>query len=395
MNMATKKDIFQEHTGAWLKAKGNRTRRGEITKHIVFVTNMHPKSVPRKFKTLQLRDAAYHDPRGRPVFYGPDVTAALRAVWEAADEVCGELLHPMIREYVAILHRDRMWRYDGDTTARLLVMSERTVKRRVSVFMKIRRSRMGASTTSPSALQHIIPIFKGPWRDLSPGVGQLDTVAHCGDTVAGSYMFTVNCTDVATYWVTPRAQWNKGQEATVASLETIRTRVPFPLTMLHPDSGGEFINWVAKRWCETNAIQLSRSEPYKKNDNMYVEERNGHVVRRYLGYQRLDCPGALPLVNELYDVLALYLNHFRAVRRMASKERIGARYVRRYERKAETPYQRVLAHTKIPKDVKKRLREEHTRLNPLLLKRQIDTLKTKIYQTQKRHETEKDACKSR
>lgn len=395
MNMATKKDIFQEHLSLWLKTKRDRTQRGEITKHIVFVTNMHPKSAPRKFKTLQMRERARQDRRGRPTQYGPDVTAALKTVWDAADEVCGELLHPVIREYVAILKRDEMWTHQNDTTEKLLRMSERTVKRRVSVFMKIRRSKGGASTTSPSLLQHIIPIFKGPWRDLPPGVGQLDTVAHCGDTIAGSYVFTVNCTDVATYWVLPRAQWNKGQEATVTSLKTIKTRLPFPLTMLHPDSGGEFINWVAKRWCEANDINLTRSEPYKKNDNMYVEERNGHVVRRYLGYQRLDCPGVIPLMNELYDVLALYLNHFRAVRRMIAKERVGARYVRRYERKAQTPYQRVLAHTKIPADVKTRLREEHEQLNPLLLKRQIDTLKTKIYQTQKRHETGKDVCKSR
>lgn len=383
MNMVTKKNIFQEHLGAWLKAKGDRRKRGEIARHIVFVTAMHPKSVSRKFKTMQLRGSAYEDKRGRPSYYGNEVTAALKDIWKAADEVCGELLHPMIREYIAILQRDGMWKHSDDATDKLFVMSERTVKRRVSRFIKMHAHHGGMTTTSVSLLKHIIPIFKGPWNHLPPGKGQVDTVAHCGESIAGSYIFTVNYTDASTYWVVPRAQWNKGQEATVASLEHITHSLPFAVTMLHPDSGSEFINWVAKRWCDEHDIALSRSEPYKKNDNMYVEERNGHVVRRYLGYMRLDCPKVVPLVNELYDVLAVYLNHFKAVRRMLSKDRVGARYVRRYEKQAKTPCQRVLEHEAVPEDVKIRLQKEHEQLNPLLLKRRIDTLRTRIYNVQK------------
>ncbi len=381
--METKNNIFKEHLSSWLKARNDRKQRAEITAHVVFVTHCHPKSVPRTFKRLQLRDSAHQDRRGRPVIYGQDVTAALKELWGIADESCGELLHPMLGDYVTILKRDGLWSWGDTTTVQLLAMSERTVKRRLTEFLKVRRKRRGLSGTSPSVLKHIIPIFKGPWHNLPPGNGQIDTVAHCGESLAGSFVWTVNYTDTATYWIAPRAQWNKGQQSTITSLGAICNLVPFPVAGLHPDSGGEFINWAAKDWCDRRNINLSRSEPYKKNDNMYVEERNGHVVRRYLGWQRLDCAEVVTAVNELYDVLALYLNHWKAVRRMTSKERVNARYVRRYEPRAKTPYQRVLEHPTISFEVKERLRAKHDTLNPLLLKRKIDTLKKKIYEIQK------------
>ena len=383
MTMDTKNDIFAEHAPAWLKAKGDRKKRGEITKHIVFVTSMHPKSVPRKFKRLQLQNPAHRDRRGRKRYYDAAFDAALKDAWSAADEPCGELLYPVIGAYVGFLRSDNAWPHRDETTRKLLAASERTVKRRVSEFWKMRRKKSGVTSTSPSLIKHIIPIFKGPWRDMSPGNGQLDTVAHCGETLAGSFAYTVNYTDAATYWTVPRAQWNKGQEETLRSMEAIIGRCPFPISMMHPDSGSEFINWHAERWSRRTLIRLTRSEPYRKNDNMYVEERNGHVVRKYLGYIRLDVPEIVPLMNELYDILALYLNHWKPVRRMIRKERVGAKYRRRYEKIAMTPYQRVLDHPAISEEIKKRLRAEHEVLNPLILKRTIDALQKKIYDAQK------------
>jgi len=383
MTMDTKNNIFAEHLPAWLQAKADRKKRGEITAHIVFVTKMHPKSVPRKFKQLQLRDSAHRDRRGRKRYYDKAFDAALKDIWEAAEEPCGELLCPVICGYIEFLRNEKSWCHGGETTGKLLAASERTVKRRIGEFTKIRKKRGGMTSTSPSFIRHIIPIFKGPWNTLPPGNGQLDTVAHCGETLAGSFAYTVNYTDAAVYWVIPRAQWNKGQEETLRSMDTIVERCPFPVSMMHPDSGSEFINWHAERWSKKSKILLTRSEPYRKNDNMYVEERNGHVVRKYLGYERFDAPGIVPIMNELYDILARYLNHFKPVRRMIEKERIGAKYRRVYEKVAKTPYQRVLEHPAISEEMKKRLHVEHATLNPLVLKRKIDVLRKKIYDMQK------------
>lgn len=381
--MATKNNIFEEKLKEWLEVRGNKKRRGEMVRHICFVTGMHPKSISRKFKRIQLRDPFYEEQRGRPVYYTPDVTAALKDAWEIGDQACGEDLYPMIAEYVKGAEMLGEWRHSDEATGKLLSMSERTVKRRVETFGRTRGLRKGMSTTKPSDIRCVIPIFKGPWRDLPPGHGQLDTVAHCGTSIAGDYAFTVNYTDANTYWVVPRGQWNKGQEATLASMKEIKNRLPVKWLEGHPDSGGEFINWVAKKWCDGEGIILSRSQPGHKNDNMYVEERNGHVVRRFLGWQRLDTSNVVSLMNDLYDVLGLYLNHWKAVRRIISKEKVGSKYVRKFEKKAKTPYQRMLEHPLVPEDVKEKLKKEHASLNPLLLKRQIDTLIVKIFKIQK------------
>jgi hypothetical protein len=395
MNMATKKNIFEEHFSAWLKTRGKRKERGKITEHICFVTGMHRNSVPRKFKALQMRDPYKEEKRGRQIYYTPDVTAALREIWEVSDEACGELLHPQIKEYIEILDRDGFWEHSNEATAKLKAMSEHTVRRRIAGFERMRSAKKGLSSTKPSALKSIIPIFKGPWKNLPPGHEQIDTVAHCGDTLLGDFIYTVSAIDAAAYWINARAQWNKGQEATVSGLTSINDALPFPWIEAHPDTGSEFINWHCKKWCDTKKIIMSRSEPSKKNDNMYVEERNGHVVRRYLGYRRFDCPKVVPLMNDFYRVLGLYLNHFKAVRRQISKERVGSKYVRKYEKIAKTPYQRVLQHPAIDESVKEKLRKEHAALNPLILKREMNTQLEVIKKQQTRHDRRNCGCSFR
>ena len=395
MNMATKKNIFEEHLSAWLKARKDRMKHGEITDHICFVTGMHRNSVSRKFKALQMRDSYQEEKRGRDVYYTPDVTAALKEVWEVGDYACGELLHPQIREYIEILGRDGLWKHTSEATAKLQAMSQHTVRRRIAGFERMRGVKKGLSSTKPSALKSIIPIFKGPWKHLPPGHEQVDTVAHCDNTLLGDFIYTVSAIDAASYWMNAVAQWNKGQIATVLSLSSIHDALPFPWIEAHPDTGSEFVNWHCKKWCDTKKISMSRSEPSKKNDNMYVEERNGHVVRKYLGYRRFDCPEVVPLMNDFYQVLSLYLNHFKAVRRQLSKERIGSKYVRKYERVAKTPYARVLESPAIDEAVKKKLRTEHATLNPLVLKREMDAALALINKQQTRHDHRNCSCSFR
>lgn len=388
MIMTTKNTIFREHLDEFLAA--SKVVRGTILDHVCFVTGMHRKAASRKFHTLGRRSSSDRDRRGRPTIYGPDVTAALRLVWEAGNEVCGELLFPVVREYVTILQRDRMWPHRDDTTTQLLRMSLATLKRRVAAFLKARVPRSGISSTKPSHLKSVIPIFTGPWATEPPGSGQLDTVRH-SDSATGDAVYTLNYTDAATLVVIPRAQWNKGQETTKRSLAAIRQRLPFPFVAGHPDSGSEFLNWLVKGWADKQGIHLTRSRPNHKNDNMYVEERNGHVVRKFVGYQPFTTPRVVPALNALYDVLTPYLLHFVAVRRQTEKVRVGAKYRRLYERTPKTPYQRILDHPKVAKTVKEILREQHATFNPLVLKREIDRLVDAVYATQQRYGTRPSA----
>lgn len=231
----------------------------------------------------------------------------------------------------------------------------------------------------------LIPVRTGPWNESPTGTMQIDTVAHCGGSVAGDFVFTVNSTDVSTLWGTRRAQWNKGAEVTVRSMTAMADDIPFSIKEWHPDSGSEFINWHCKGWCEGRGELLTRSRPNHKNDNCFVEERNGHIVRRWVGYTRLDAREVVEALNAVYDVLTPYLNHFVASRRTISKERIGAKWKIMRESVAKTPYQRVLLRDDVSVEVKAKLRGEHERLSPLTLKGEIDQRLKKVFDIQKRH----------
>lgn len=380
--MATIIEVFQRYVPEYVKA--SKERKQAMLNTVCELTGFHRKAAVRKFRRLQMKSFRDTDGRGRPVMYTPDVTAALKDVWSAASEICGELLHPVTAEYVMVLQRDGEWSHTPEATEKLLRMSEGTMKAKAGSFMKARHTHHGVSATSPSLLKNIVPIFTGPWNDKPPGYGQTDTVVHCGTTLSGDMVFSVNYTDIAVLWIGLAAQWNKGQMATQASLSDIRERLPFPMKGLHPDTGSEFLNWHLKGWCDREGIELTRSRPNHKNDNAYVEERNGHVIRKYLGYNRLDVPAVVPLVNALYHVLEIYLNHFVPSRKCIAKERNASRYKRTYD-KALTPYARVLAHPAIEQNVKEQLKKTHEPLNPLKLKRRIDTLRLRIFQLQRQH----------
>lgn len=385
MTMATKKSIFEEHLKEWLAAKGNKKKRGTMVQHLCFVTGVHPKSVPRSFRRVQMRGPGTLECRGRTTYYTPDVLAALKNIWEIAGESCGENLHPMIAEYVRILTRDGAWKHGKETTAKLLVMSLGSVKKRVAKFSRTRFLVHGKSTTKAGAIHSLIPVRSGPWNEAGVGTMQIDTVAHCGGSVAGDFVYTVNAADVSTLWGARRAQWNKGQEVTVRGMKAMADATPFPIKEWHPDSGSEFINWHCKGWCEQRGELLTRSRPNHKNDNCFVEERNGHVVRRWVGYTRLDTPEVVDTLNAVYDVLTPYLNHFVASKRTVSKERIGSQWKITREQSAKTPYQRVLLREDVSESVKQLLREEHERLSPLVLKGEIDQRLKKVFAIQKQH----------
>jgi len=381
MIMETKKDIFKEHLPSYLKA-GKKTK-GMILKHVCFVTGMRDKSAIRKFRALQMKDIDHEDQRGKSEYYGPDVTIALKTVWQAGNEVCGELLYPMIAEYVNILKRDKLWQHGETATNKLVEMSLATLKRRIGHFKKAKKSKKGISDTKPSHIKHLVPIFIGPWDGKPPGFGQVDTVRH-SNSASGDAVYTLNYTDAATLTPIFRAQWNKGQTATKQSMETIKRQMPFAWLGAHPDTGSEFLNYMVIDWCKAQNIELSRSRPSHKNDNMYVEERNGHAIRKTIGYVSLNCPEAVDALNAVYDVLNIYLLHFIAVRRMTGKEKLNSRYKRTYEKVAKTPYQRILEHQKVSQEVKTQLQTAHEKLNPLILKQEIDRRLKTLYAVQRR-----------
>lgn len=385
MNMDTKTNIFEEHLESWLEARTDKKKRGEIIKHICFVVGAHPKSIARSFKRIQLRGVGVREARGRTRYYTSDCIAALKEIWEIASEPCADNLHSLIADYVKILKRDGEWKHSEEATNKLLQMSLGTTKIRVAEFDHKCFFEHGKSTTQKGAIHAQIPIRTGPWDEAPTGTEQIDTVAHCGSSIAGDFTYTLNSTDIPTLWGERRAQWNKGQCATISSLEKMENDTPFPIIERHPDSGSEFVNWLCKKWSDAKGQKLTRSRPNHKNDNCFVEERNGHVVRRWVRYSRLDVRETVEALNAVYDALNPYLNHFIASRRIVSKERIGSQWKITRETKAMTPYQRVLLRDDVSGKVKTKLRQEHEKLSPLVLKLEIDLRLERVFDIQKRY----------
>jgi hypothetical protein len=390
--MQHKKGVFEEKCEEYWKA--NKTRKSEILRSLVEVAGLTKKACIKRLRRMQLGSSSDEEQRGRPRYYTPDVIAALKDVWDIGSESCGENLHPSINEYIDIQLREDAWKHDDLATYKLRKMSVGSVKHYVGQFTRTRRNFGGKSTTKKSSVISMVPIRMDGWDTAEAGVTQVDTVAHCGDSVAGDYVITVNGADVASLWGTRRAQWCKGQEATRTSLEAMRSDSPFPWTEIHPDSGMEFINLHCINYARDTYLRMTRSRPYHKNDNCFVEERNGHIVRAYVGYERLDVKREVDALNDLYDVLTPYLNHFIASRRIVSKERIGARWKVTREKVAKTPYQRVLERRDVSEEAKDKLRKEHALLSPAKMKKDIDRLSKRVHDIQSQYGKPKKLAKN-
>jgi IS30 family transposase len=204
-------------------------------------------------------------------------------------------------------------------------------------------------------------------------------VAHCGNSASGDFASTLNITDLATSWTEQEAVLGKAEERVKKAIQNIAKRLPFRLRGLDPDNGSEFINWSLFRYCLQRKIDFTRGRPGKKNDNAHIEQKNWTHVRQVVGYGRFDTPEAIAILNALYrGPLRLYMNFFQPVMKLVEKQRIGGHLKRRYDRPM-TPYQRVLLCPDISEKTKQGLRAMYDALNPVLLKKEIETLVETLY----------------
>ncbi len=200
---------------------------------------------------------------------------------------------------------------------------------------------------------------------------QGDLVLHCGEVLDGFYLTTLVAVDVATRWTELEAIWGLGQQRVGTGVHHIRQRVPFPLREWHSDNGGEFINETLVAWCRREGIRFTRGRPYRKNDQAWVEQRNGLAVRRLVGYDRYSSRAAFTVLARLYGVLRLRLNFFRPVRKLVSKRRVGSKVIKRYDA-AQTPYQRLVATGVLTPAQRHALEAQFHALDPIALTRDVE-----------------------
>ena len=258
--------------------------------------------------------------------------------------------------------------------AHLGQISVATVQRRLTRFGQDtpRLPRQRPTTAKPVA--RTIPMERIPWHEAEPGHCEVDLVHHSGPSTTGEYVHTLQLVDVATGWSERVAVLGRGYQAMAGGFAHVLERLPFAVRELHPDNGPEFLNaHLVRFWgAALPGLRLSRSRPYHKNDNRFVEQKNGSLVRAYFGNARLDTPAQCAALNTLYDQMWLYYNLFQPVLHLVEKTAVGSRVQRRWDT-AQTPYERLAATAALPATQRAELEERYRRTNPRALRRKIYT----------------------
>jgi hypothetical protein len=351
----------------------SKREKGQILDQVSEVTGY-----TRKYALTLLRDPPPDLPpskRKRPRLpsYGPAEVDLLQLCWLVTDGICSKRLAPFLPELLDRLRRRHALReFPVAVQQRVAGMSAATVDRALKPLREQANKRRGISTTKTGTLlkrQIAIRTF-ADWTDARPGFLEMDLVAHCGWSGAGPFLYTLSMVDVATGWVACAGLRDKRQETVFHALQRLQAELPFRILGLDSDNGTEFINRAMLDYCTDHGITFTRSRPYLKNDTCHVEQKNWAVVRRFVGYDRLELP-ALPALERIHDLARDYVNFLHPVRKLVSKTRTGPRVTRRYD-VAQTPFHRLVDSRVLSIKMTKDLHARSRNIDPYRLKAQLE-----------------------
>jgi len=304
--------------------------------------------------------------------YDGQVLEPLKVIWLAAEQMCSKRLKAALPLWLPFYEQEHGPLVEP-VRKKLLQISAASIDR----LLKKERARYrgkGLCGTRPGGLlKHQIPIRTDNDDVDRPGFLEADTVAHCGNSLAGDFIWSITFTDIFCQWTENRATWNKGAEGVLGQVKDVEANLPFELLGFDVDNGSEFLCFHLWRYLldRPRPVPLTRSRPYRKNDQAHVEQKNWTHVRQLLGYQRLEQPERVPLINELYRTWGLLHNFFCPNLKLLSKTRKGAKTIRKYS-PPQTPYQRLLESKHLSQEQKQKLQSRFQQLNPLQLKREIE-----------------------
>jgi hypothetical protein len=354
--------------------QADRKERGQLLDEMEAVTELHRKSLIRLMKSSLVRQPRC---RQRSRTYGPEVDDALRVIAESTDYICAERLTPNLRWLATHLAAHGELTVTPHLLEQLDRISVSSVER---ILTRLRQDEPRLPRRGPrhtNSLLQDVPMKRIPWQEQEPGHFEVDLVHHCGPSSSGEYVHTIQMIDVATAWSERRAVLGRSYRVMEDGFSRILARLPFSVQEFHPDNGGEFFNnHMLRFWRGLKPKpQLSRSRPYHKNDNRFVEQKNSTLVRAFLGYDRLDTVAHTLAVNQLYDKMWIYYNLFQPVMRLCEKTSIGqkgqpSRIKRRFD-KAATPFDRLCATQAVSQEQKERLQALRDQTNPRQLRQEI------------------------
>ena len=376
MSLKSRKELVKKAKGRYLKAtKPEKVLiLDELSQNTGLARNYLIQILSAKV------DLDYINPinRKRRVSYDANVVHYLKKIWTIFDYPCGQRLAPMMSEYVLVLEKFKEVIIPDSVKEKVLKIKSATIDRRLEKFRTFRHKKTFSTTKPGSLLKKNIPIKTSSWDETRLGYGELDTVAHCGNSAAGEFIFTLTYTDIASQWTISEAVMSKGQMGIKLALENIAKRLPFTLKGIDPDNGSEFINWQLYRHCLAHNIEFTRGRPYAKNDNAHIEQKNYTHVRKLMGYGRMDKEWQLNKMNDLYwNEQDFYKNFFLSNKKLIEKKRVGTKIVKKYDI-PRTPFQRLLENKEFTEREKEKLKMIYAKLNPAELKRNLDRKISKI-----------------
>lgn len=368
MSQKTREEVLKKLRRRYQRA--GQKHKGLLLDQAQGLLGYHRKSAIRALRAPQL-EVVRRVISGRPQSYKPEVLLRwLRPIWRATDYACGRRLAAMLPEWVPAYEQHER-KIPAEARDKLLAASARTLDR---LLEPLRVHDGKRSLTRPGTLlRHQIPIRGSVWEEGKAGWLEVDTVALCGGSVAGEFVWMVDGVDHATTWVELRAMWGRGQVGTLAALRDMEASLPFKLLGLDSDNGGEFLNHHVLSWLQKRPrpVFMTRSRPYKKDDNAHVEQKNWTHIRQCFGYERHDNPEVVELINVLVKgAYGQLLNYFHASLKLERKERTEGKIKRIYG-EAQTPLARVLVSAEVSAQTKRHLEKVKAGLNPFALKGEV------------------------
>jgi hypothetical protein len=361
--VTTRRELI-EAVAARYRAAGRNEKR-EILDEFVKVTGFHRKHAIRVLKRSPRPES--REPRQRTRIYDEAVREALTIVWEVADRICGKRLCPVIPGLVDAMERHGHLRLDPAVKDSLLSMSAATMDRLLTVVRDTAKEGRRRSGINNTALRKSIAVRTfGDWNDPPPGFLEMDMVVHCGKSTSGKYVHSLVLTDIASGWTEAIAMLVREQTLVTESVSEVRRKLPFTVRGLDVDNDSAFINDTMVDYCRDNKIELTRCRAYKKNDQAWIEQKNGAVIRRMVGYGRLEGAQTAAVLNKLYASARLFVNFFQPSFKLISKTREGAKVIKKYHPPA-TPCERLLHRQDVSDECKEQLRRTLAALDPVRL----------------------------
>jgi hypothetical protein len=370
MSEKSTEEYTRKMRGRYTRMTG-RKARGRLLDEFVEITGWERKHANKVLLGTR-RSQGRRGKRGARRKYGTELSEALKTCWLAMEQPCGKRMKDMLPLWTNHLDCPQ------EIRVQLAGISAASIDRLLRGF-KVTAGKRIRPPKPASAVKALVEVRAQSWDTSETGWTEVDTVAHCGGDMGGDFIWTLTSVEISSGWTELRAVWNRGQHATFEGLESIWESQPFDLLGVDSDNGGEFLNFHLYHWLKKHGIHQTRSRPYYKNDQAYVEQKNHTHVRQFLGYERLGHRELLEDLNGLLKLWSQWRNLFCVTMKQESKRREGSRQIRCHEKQGRTPARRLIDSGQLRREEALKLEARLATLDPFAMREEIRRLEDRLW----------------